>query len=139
MLLSENDHSDNSSIEYRENILNLMLNFIEQITSIRKTLLRVSISALLLSPLAIGLSIYLILHPSFFAILEIKNEFGLVLSILLAAVFIISFIWLTSGVRQYRSISPWSKRYDEYKKEKENMDRKIAIEYRFSFSPTPDQ
>ncbi len=113
----------------RENILSLMDNFIEKITSIRKILLGVSISALLLAPLAIGLSAYLILHPSFFAILEIENEFGLVLSILLGAVLIISSIWLVSGIRQYKSISSWSKRYTEYKREKEDMDRKIASQY----------
>jgi hypothetical protein len=135
MFLSENNHSDNNTItKYRANILSLMDSFIEQITSIRKTLLRVSISALFLSPLAIGLSVYLILHPSFFAILEIENEFGSVLTILLGAVFIISSIWLLSGIRQYRSIRPWSKRYNEYKKEKEDMDRRIAIENGFSSS-----
>jgi hypothetical protein len=113
----------------RENILSLMDSFIEQITTIRKILLGVSISALLLAPLAIGLSVYLILHPSFFAILEIENEFGLVLSVLLGAVLIISSIWLLSGIRQYKSISSWSKRYNEYKREKEDMDRKIASQY----------
>jgi hypothetical protein len=116
----------------RESILTLMDSFIEQITSIRKTLLGVSISALLLAPIAIGLSAYLILHPSFFAILEIENEFGLVLSILLGAVLIISSIWLVSGIRQYKSISSWSDRYDEYKREKEDMDRKIASQYGLS-------
>ena len=118
----------------RENILSLMDNFIEQITNIRRTLLGVSISALVLAPLAIGLSVYLILHPSFFAILEIENEFGLVLSILLGAVLIISSIWLISGIRQYRSMSSWSKRYNEYKKEKEDMDRKIALQYGLTMS-----
>ena len=113
----------------RENILSLMDSFIEQITNIRRTLLGVSISALVLAPFAIGLSVYLILHPSFFAILEIENEFGLVLSILLGAVLIISSVWLISGIRQYRSMSSWSKRYNEYKKEKEDMDRKIALQY----------
>ena len=121
--------STSSTAAARENILSLMDGFIEQITSIRKTLLGVSISALILAPLAIGLSVYLILHPSFFAILEIENEFGLVLSILLVAVLIISSIWFASGIRQFRSISSWSKRYNEYKKEKEDMDRKIALQY----------
>jgi hypothetical protein len=51
----------------------------------------------------------LILHPSFFAILEIENEFGLVLSVLLGAVLIISSIWIEM--------------------EKEDMDRKIAVQY----------
>ena len=118
----------------RKNILSLMDNFIEQITSIRKILLGVSISALLLAPLAIGLSAYLILHPSFFAILEIENEFGLVLSILLGAVLIISSIWLVSGIRQYKSISSWSKRYNEYKREKDDMDMKIASQYGLTLS-----
>jgi hypothetical protein len=117
------------TVPTRKNILSLMDSFIEQITSIRKTLLGVSISALILAPFAIGLSVYLIIHPSFFAILEIENEFGSVLSILLGAVLIISSIWLISGIRQYKSISSWSKRYNEYKKEKEDLDRKIALQY----------
>jgi hypothetical protein len=55
-----------------------------------------------------------------------NSDGNFVLSILLAAVFIISFIWLASGIRQYRSISPWSKGYDEYKKENKEMDRKLS-------------
>ena len=125
----DNITASSTNAAARKNILSLMDNFIEQITSIRKILLGVSISALLLAPLAIGLSAYLILHPSFFAILEIENEFGLVLSILLGAVLIISSIWLVSGIRQYKSISSWSKRYNEYKMEKEDMDKKIASQY----------
>lgn len=124
--------STSSTAPTRENILSLMDSFIEQITSIRKTLLGVSISALILAPFAIGLSVYLIIHPSFFAILEIENEFGLVLSILIGAVLIISSVWLASGIRQYKSISSWSNRYEDYKKEKEDMDRKVASQYGLS-------
>jgi hypothetical protein len=133
--LSEN--GSNSNTISRDNILSLMDSFIEQITAIRKTLLGVSISALTLAPLAIGLSIYLLLHPSFFAMLEIENEFGLVLSILLGAVLVISSIWLITGIRQYSSISSWSSRYNEYVKEKEQMDRKIASQY--GLTMTDDQ
>jgi hypothetical protein len=123
---------EDDTAKSRESILALMDSFIEQITSIRKILLGVSISALLLAPLAIGLSVYLTLHPSFFVILEIENEFGLVLSILIGAVLIISSVWLASGIRQYKSISSWSKRYEDYRKEKEDMDRKIASQYGLS-------
>ena len=138
MSLSENNDS-NTTMEHRANILEVMDSFIEQITRIRKTLLGVSVSVLLLAPLAIGLSMYLIVHPSFFAVIEIENEFGLVLAILLTALLIISSIWLISGIRQYMSISSWSKRYNEYKKEKQDMDRRIAIEYGFGSSSTLDQ
>ncbi len=113
----------------RHDILSLLDNFIEQIHQIRRTLLGVSISALVLSPLAIALSIYLMLHPSFFAILEIENEFGLVLSVLLGAVIIISSIWLITGIRQYRSLSSWNNRYKEYIKEKQKLDKMIESQY----------
>ena len=113
----------------RHNILSLVDNFIEQIFQIRKTLRGVSVSAMILAPLALALSVYLLRHPSFFAILEIENEFGLVLSLLLGAVIITSSIWLIIGIRQYRLIGSWNKRYNEYIKDKEAIDRKIASQY----------
>ncbi|MBD0359156.1 MAG: HPP family protein [Nitrososphaeraceae archaeon] len=123
---SNNKEKSNMS---RHDILSLLDNFIEQIHQIRSTLIGVSVSALVLSPLAIGLSIYLMFHPSFFAILEIENEFGLVLSVLLGAVIIISSIWLITGIRQYRSLSSWNNRYKEYIEEKEKLDKMIESQY----------
>ena len=88
------------SVTDRSNILTLMDSFIDQIFQIRRTLVGVSISALILAPIAIGLSIYLIRHPSFLAVIDNENEFGIVLSILLGTVIIISCIWLFAGTRQ---------------------------------------
>ena len=116
-----------SSSRYR--ILSLIDIFIEQIFQIRKTLLGVSISALVLAPIAIGLSVFLLQHPSFFAILDIENEFGDVLAALLGAIIVISSIWLVAGIRQYRLISSWNKRYRDYIREKQEIDRKIASQY----------
>ena len=123
---SNNEEKSNMS---RHDILSLLDNFIEQIHQIRNTLLGVSVSALVLSPLAIALSIYLMLHPSFFAILEIENEFGLVLSVLLGAVIIISSIWFITGIRQYRSLSSWNNRYKDYIEEKQKLDKMIESQY----------
>jgi hypothetical protein len=123
---SNNEEKSNMS---RHDILSLLDNFIEQIHQVRNTLLGVSISALVLSPLAIALSIYLMLHPSFFAILEIENEFGLVLSVLLGAVIIISSIWFITGIRQYRSLSSWNNRYKEYIEKKQKVDKMIESQY----------
>jgi len=116
-----------SSSRYR--ILSLIDIFIEQIFQIRKTLLGVSISALVLAPIAIGLSVFLLQHPSFFAILDIENEFGDVLAALLGAIIVISSIWLVAGIKQYRLIGSWNKRYRDYIREKQVMDRKIASQY----------
>jgi hypothetical protein len=113
----------------RHDILSLLDNFIDQIHQIRRTLLGVSISALVLSPLAIALSIYLMLHPSFFAVLEIENEFGVVLAALLSAVIVISSIWLLTGIKQYRSLSSWNNRYKEYIEEKQKIDKMIESQY----------
>lgn len=128
---SRSDDSGDSNNEddltpFRHNVLTVIDSFIEQIFQIRKTLFGVSVSALILAPIAIGLSIFLLQHPSFFAVLEIENEFGIALGILLIAVIIISSIWIISGVKQYRSISTWNKRYNEYVNEKQEIDRNIA-------------
>ena len=76
----------------RQNILTVLDDFIQQIQQIRKILLGMSLSAIVLAPLAIALSVYLMLHPSIFAILELENEFGLALSVLLGAVLLRSML-----------------------------------------------
>ena len=123
------DNQDPLTSSMRQDILSLLESFIQQIQHIRKLLLGMSISAIVLAPLAIALSIYLLFHPSFFAVLETEDEFGLVLTVLLGAVIITSAIWLVSGVRQYYSMSQWKKRYEEYRREKDAIDRKIASQF----------
>ena len=118
-----------SSSSSRYNILNLIETFIEQIFHIRKTLLGVSISAIVMAPIAIGLSVFLLRHPSFFAVLEIENEFGVALGVLLGSIIIISSIWLVVGISQYRLIGSWNKRYRNYIREKQEIDRSIASQY----------
>ena len=123
-------HSPSSSI------LGLIDTFIDQIFHIRKTLLVVSISAIIMAPIAIGLSIYLLRHPSFFAILDMENEFGVVLGVLLTAIIIISSIWLIVGIRQYRLIGSWNKRYGDYIIDKQKRDRIIASQYNEDITST---
>ena len=110
----------------RYGVLNLMDTFIEQIFHIRKTLLGVSISALVIAPIALGLSVYLLRHPSFIAVLDIENDFGIVLAVLLAAIIIISSMWIVAGITQYRIVGSWNKRYADYIRAKQTSDRIIA-------------
>lgn len=56
------------------NILSLIDSFIEQIFHMRRTLDVISISAIILACLAIALSIFLLRHPSFFAVLEEDSD-----------------------------------------------------------------
>ena len=130
--MKDDDNNNNDLTERtkrQNNILSLIDSFIEQIFHMRRTLNFISISAIILSSFAIALSIFLLRHPSFFAVLELEDEFGLILSILLGAIIIISAIWIVAGIKQYRSISSWSKRYNDYIKHKEALDRKLTSEY----------
>ena len=116
-------------------ILNLVDGFIDQISKIKTVLKGVSISALILAPLAIALSVFLLTHSSFFTILEDEDNFGLVLVILLGSVIAISSVWIVAGLRQYRMISTWNKRYDDYITNKEEIQRNIASEFGFTEDP----
>jgi formate hydrogenlyase subunit 3/multisubunit Na+/H+ antiporter MnhD subunit len=113
-------------------ILTSVDGFIEQILKIGTLLKGVSISGLILAPIAIALSIFLLTHSSFFTILENEDEFGLVLLILLGSVIAISSFWIFGGLRQYRMISTWSKRYDTYLMNKEEIRKKIASQFGFT-------
>ena len=106
----------------RNNILYLLDSFIEQIHKIRKFLLGVSISSIILAPIAISLTLYLITHQSFFRVLETESEFGFGLVILLSAVIIISSILFVTGILQYKQIGSWHKKYESYKKEKDKRN-----------------
>ncbi|HEY6756032.1 MAG TPA: hypothetical protein VI037_01445 [Nitrososphaera sp.] len=123
------DNQDGLIPSTRQDILTMLDSFIQHVHHIRKILLGVSITAIVLAPLAIVLSVYLLIHPSFFAILETEDEFGLVLTVLLGAVIITSGTWLFTGIRQYYSMSQWKKRYEEYRRQKEEIDRKIASQF----------
>ena len=127
-----------SSSSHRYRILSLIEIFIEQIFHIRKTLLGVSISAVIMAPIAIGLSVFLLRHPSFLAVLEIENEFGVVLGVLLGAIIIISSVWLVVGIRQCRLIGSWNKKYGDYIREKQERDRMIASQYSEDTTSTTD-
>ena len=126
--MKDDDNDVSRGTKRQNNILSLIDSFIEQIFHLKRTLTLISLSAIILACLAIALSIFLLRHPSFFVVLEMEGEFGLVLSILLAAMIIISAIWIVAGIKQYRSISSWSKRYNDYVKHKEALDRKLALQ-----------
>ena len=113
----------------RNNILSSMDLFIEKIQHLKGMMLGVSFSALILAPLAIGISAYLITHPKFLLLVESEGEFALLLTILLTVVLVTSGIWLVAGIQQFRSLSSWNKRYCSYLKKREDLDRNISSKY----------
>ena len=110
----------------RDNILAILDGFIKQIDKIRKFLIAVSISSLILAPIAISLASFLFTHPSFFKVLEAESEFGLVLIFFISIVILVSILLFVVGILQYRRISSWHKKYLIYKKERNEMDKYIS-------------
>ena len=130
MNINNNDNNTIMNVE-RNNILYLLDSFIEQIHKIRRFLLGVSISSIILAPIAIALTLYLFTHQSFFRVLETESEFGFGLVILLSAVIIISSILFVTGILQYKQIGSWHKKYESYKKEKDNVEQYISNKFKF--------
>lgn len=124
------NNKNNTILNERNNILNIIDSFIEQITKIRRFFIGVSISSIILAPIAISLALYLFTHQSFFRIVEAEREFGFGLVVLLTAVIIISSILFVTGILQYRQIGLWHKKYESYKKEKDDVEQYISNKFK---------
>lgn len=126
-----NINNNNNTImnDERNNILTVIDSFIQQITKIRRFFIGVSISSIILAPIAISLALYLFTHQSFFRIVEAEREFGFGLVVLLTAVIIISSILFIAGILQYRQIGLWHKKYESYIKEKNDIHQYIANKF----------
>jgi hypothetical protein len=124
------NNKNNTIMNERNNILNIIDSFIEQITKIRRFFIGVSISSIILAPIAISLALYLFTHQSFFRIVEAEREFGFGLVVLLTAVIIISSILFVTGILQYRQIGLWHKKYESYKKEKDDVEQYISNKFK---------
>ena len=81
-------------------ILRSMDSFIEKIQHLRGLMLGVSLSALFLAPLAIGISSYLITHPRFLHLVENEPEFATLLVVFITVVLVTAGIWLVTGLQQ---------------------------------------
>lgn len=113
----------------RNDILSSMDIFIEKIQQLKGLMLGVSLSALILAPLAIGISAYLITHPKFLHLIENERDFAVLFLVLLTVVLVTAGIWLTAGIQQFRSLSTWNKRYCDYLKKRDDLDEQITSKY----------
>jgi len=113
----------------QNDIISSMDLFIDKIQQLKGMMLGVSFSAVILAPLAIGISLYLITHPKFLQLIEHEGEFAILLTVLLTVVLVTSGIWLVAGIQQFRSLSSWNKRYCDYLKKREDLDRDITSKY----------
>ena len=119
----------NTLADIGRDILSSMDLFIEKIQHLRGVMLGVSLSAVILAPIAIGISIYLITHPRFFHIVENESEFSSLLILLLTVVLVTAGAWLVTGIQQFKSLTTWNKRYSNYLKRREDLDKDISEKF----------
>jgi len=113
----------------RKDILSSMDEFIEKIQHLKGIMLGVSLSALILAPLAIIISLYLSTHPKFLLLIEQEGDFGILLMVTIVVILVTSGIWLVAGLRQFNSLNKWNNRYYNYLKKKEQLDQSISSQY----------
>lgn len=118
-----------TAVNRSNSVLDQIDELIERVNSVRKIFLGMSFSTIILAPLSIFLSLYLLLHPSFFKVLDSNNDFGYVLLFFLGLIISISLTWLVTGLRQYHSLKSWDKRYANYLMEKDRIEKIIASQY----------
>jgi hypothetical protein len=111
--------------------------FIEKIQHLKGIMLGVSMSALILAPLAIIISLYLATHPKFLLLIEHEGDFGILLMVTIVVILVTSGIWFVAGLRQFNSLSKWNNRYDNYLKKKEKLDQSISSKYVVCEEETP--
>jgi hypothetical protein len=117
------------AVTTRSDILIQIDELIERVNRVRKIFLGMTFSTIILAPLSILLSGYLVLHPSFYKILVAEDRFGYVLAVLLGFVISISCVWLVTGLRQHRVLKLWNSRYADYIAEKDRVEKVIAAQY----------
>ena len=105
---------ENELVIARGTVLALIESYITQMLILRKTLLLVFISGVILAPVSIVLSVYILIHPSLDEITDRQDNFGEVLVLLLTAVFIGSVLWFGLSLKQYISIGQWNRRYKQH-------------------------
>ena len=127
-------NDDRSDAKARAGILSLVDDFILQILSIRKIMLLIFASSVILGPPSIILSFYLFTHPSFDKTVAAEDDFGEVLAVLLVSTVIVASSFLVLGVEQYRKIGSWDKRFKDCLEAQRDLDKKIIADYGMSIT-----
>jgi hypothetical protein len=126
LMVSDKDWEPGSLSISRKNVLSLIDSYINQMLAIKRFLLLVFISGVILAPISITLSIYILIHPSFDEVLDSQDNFGEIIEGLLTAVFIGSSLWFVVSIKHYLSIGAWNKTYKQYLLEHAEMERRIS-------------
>jgi hypothetical protein len=93
----------------------------------RKSLFKfLLIANLILAPVILFVTLSISLYPNiFWHISEIAPVVGLLLTLLLVLTFEFSIFWIIFGVKEYKYMNNWDKRFQNYFSLKAELDKKL--------------
>lgn len=115
-------------IATRNDVLNLLNELIGRVNNVKRVYVGTTFSAIILAPLSISLSTYLVFHPSFYRLLDSEEGFGYVLAGFLGFLVSLSSTWLVAGLRQYQTLKKWNRKYDNYLASRITFEKSVAAQ-----------
>lgn len=120
---------DEEKTEERASLLETIDDLVFHMNDARMLFVILSISSLIIAPIAIVIAIVFIAHPLFLPFLLHKNPFfGVIFFIYIIFVVVLSLVWLYVGLKEYRFLSKWNERFKKYISLKERIDRELQRE-----------
>ena len=110
----------------RDSILEVVDDLVFHMNDARTRFMILSVTSLILAPIAIIVALLLVGYPRFLRFLIVGiPEVGLTLFLYLALSTILSAIWLYVGLKEYRFLSKWNDRFKRFISLREQIDREI--------------
>ena len=110
----------------RDSILEVVDDLVFHMNDARTRFMILSVTSLILAPIAIIVALLLVGYPRFLRFLIVGiPEVGLTLFLYLALSTILSAVWLYVGLKEYRFLSKWNDRFKRFISLREQIDREI--------------
>ena len=82
------------------------------------------------APISILFTFYLLLHRKLIAFIFMRDpRLGVLAIAYYFIIIIVSFLWLIVGIKEYKFLSKWNKRFRKYFSLKEQLDRELRKEF----------
>jgi hypothetical protein len=82
------------------------------------------------SPIFILFTFYLLLHRKLIAYIFMRDpRLGVLATAYFAIIIIVSLLWLIVGIKEYKFLSKWNRRFRKYFSLKEQLDRELRKEF----------
>ena len=123
------NRKEDSSENHPDTLLETIDDLIFHLNDARSRFMILSITSLVMAPVAIIVAASMIVHPAFIRLLLIREPFaGLLFILYLALTLIISVTSLYVGVREYRFLSKWNERFRRFISLKDRIDRELEAQ-----------